>query len=149
MRAQFTHADERETLTTRARVLICSAALVAAVAAGGCGSSSGSAVGSTSSATTPTTAPAATTTVSPAAAGATITIHDFMFGDAVTVKAGETVTVMNSDTTTHTLAADDNSFDTGNIFAGKSATFVAPKAGTYKFHCNIHANMHGVLTVTA
>jgi plastocyanin len=28
-------------------------------------------------------------------------------------------------------------------------TFVAPKAaGTYKFHCNIHANMHGVLTVT-
>ena len=32
---------------------------------------------------------------------------------------------------------------------GKTATFTAPaKAGTYKFHCNIHSQMHGTLTVT-
>jgi plastocyanin len=86
-----------------------------------------------------------------AASGASpITIHDFSFGASITVKAGATVTVKNGDTTTHTLAADDGSFDTGNIFAGKSATFVAPmQPGMYNFHCNIHANMHGVLNVTA
>jgi plastocyanin len=52
--------------------------------------------------------------------------------------------------TTHTLAADGGQFDTGNIFEGKSATFLAPtKPGTYKFHCNIHANMHGTLDVAS
>ena len=88
--------------------------------------------------------------MAPAAGDSTITIHDFAFGSSITVKAGATVTVKNGDTTTHTLAADNGAFDTGNIFAGKSATFVAPmKPGPYKFHCNIHANMHGVLNVTA
>ena len=64
------------------------------------------------------------------------------------MKAGATVTVMNTDTTTHTVAADDKSFDTGDIAAGASKTFVAPKAGTYPFHCNIHNYMKGTLTVT-
>jgi plastocyanin len=93
-----------------------------------------------------------TTASRPAAtqpAAATITIKNFMFGTPITVTTGETVTVKNADTTTHTLAADGGAFDTGNIFAGTSATFVAPKPGVYKFHCNIHANMHGTLTVTA
>jgi plastocyanin len=85
-----------------------------------------------------------------AATGApdTITIKNFMFGAPITVKAGATVTVMNADSTTHTVAADGKSFDTGEIQAGKSATFVAPKAGVYKFHCNIHNYMMGTLTVT-
>jgi plastocyanin len=71
-----------------------------------------------------------------------------MFGAPITVKAGATVTVKNADGETHTLAADDGSFDTGNIAAGASATFVAPMAGTFPFHCNVHANMHGTLTVS-
>ena len=67
----------------------------------------------------------------------------------ITVKNGATVTVKNADTTTHTLAADGGAFDTGNLTPGMSATFVAPsKPGTYAFHCNIHANMHGTLVVT-
>jgi len=33
---------------------------------------------------------------------------------------------------------------------GSTQTFTAPsKAGSYKFHCNIHSSMHGTLTVTA
>jgi plastocyanin len=71
-----------------------------------------------------------------------------MFGDPITVTAGSTVTVMNADTTTHTVAADNKSFDTGEIHAGATATFTAPMAaGTYKFHCNIHNYMMGTLTV--
>jgi plastocyanin len=34
------------------------------------------------------------------------------------------------------------------IEPGKTATFTAPSAaGDYKFHCTIHANMTGTLTV--
>jgi plastocyanin len=66
------------------------------------------------------------------------------------VKAGATVTVHNADDTAHTVTAADGSFDTNPIFAGTSKTFVAPsKPGTYKFHCNIHANMQGMLIVTS
>ena len=118
---------------SRPRVLICSVAVLVVFAAAGCSSSSKSASPTTSSASAGTNA---------------ITIKNFNFGAPITVKAGSTVTVMNTDTTTHTVAADDKSFDTGDIAAGTSKTFVAPKAGTYKFHCNIHNYMHGTLTVT-
>jgi plastocyanin len=59
-----------------------------------------------------------------------------------------TITVTNRDTTAHTTTADDGkSFDTGNIDPGSSATISPPKAGTYKYHCNIHPFMHGTLVV--
>ena len=80
---------------------------------------------------------------------ATITIHNFMFGPAVLhATAGTTVTVKNADDTDHTVTADDGSFDTGPIHSGKSATFVVAKAGTIKFHCNIHNYMNGTIQVT-
>jgi plastocyanin len=79
--------------------------------------------------------------------GAAITIKDFKFTGA-TVKAGATVTVKNDDTTTHTVKADSAGFDTGEVAAGKTATFTAPAtAGSYPFHCNIHQYMKGTLTV--
>ena len=78
----------------------------------------------------------------------TITIKDFAFGDSLTVKVGSTVTVHNADNTAHTVSAAHGSFDTMPVFAGKSTTFAAPaNAGSYEFHCNIHANMQGVLVV--
>ena len=49
---------------------------------------------------------------------------------------------------THTVTWDDGtSFDV-SVDGGKTATITAPsKAGTYKFHCTIHSNMHATLTV--
>jgi plastocyanin len=121
----------------RFRIALCSIVLATAFAAAGCSSSSKS-----------SDKPTGTTTAT--ASGATISIKNFMFGDPITVKAGATVTVKNTDATTHTLASDDKAFDTGNINGGASATFVAPaKAGTYKFHCNIHDYMHGSIIVTS
>jgi plastocyanin len=105
----------------------------------------------TTDATTPTTAMAGDPTTIPAAPAATdtITIKNFAFGAPITVKPGATVTVKNVGTESHTLSADDAAFDTGTIFGGKSATFVAPMTpGTYAFHCNIH-DMHGMLIVAA
>ena len=44
-------------------------------------------------------------------------------------------------------AAGGNTFDTGPVNPGKTATFTAPAtAGTYRYVCSIHASMHGTLT---
>ena len=79
--------------------------------------------------------------------GADITIRDFAF-TAKSVKAGATVTVQNTGSVTHTVTANNGSFNI-TIDAGKSATFTAPAtAGSYKFHCSIHPQMVSTLTVT-
>lgn len=79
----------------------------------------------------------------------TITIHNFAFGAPISAKVGATITVKNTDTTAHTVTADDNSFDTGHIEPGKTATIKVSKAGTIKFHCDIHNYMTGSIQVTA
>lgn len=63
------------------------------------------------------------------------------------VTAGSTVTVKNDTQTQHTVTADDGGFDV-TIDGSQTATFTAPAAGTFKFHCKIHTFMHGTLTVT-
>ena len=79
---------------------------------------------------------------------ATISIMNFKFS-AASVPAGGTVTVSNNDVPEHTVTSDDGTSFNVTIPAGKSVTFKAPSTpGTYKFHCNIHHQMHGVLTVT-
>jgi plastocyanin len=122
------------------------------LAAAGCTSAA------THSTSTPPTAPStqsapATPTAPgspPTAAAAQIVIDNFAFSPAhLTVHPGQTVTVVNRDSVTHTLTAKPGSaFDTGLINPGKSATFTAPTTpGTYPYVCTIHASMHGTLTV--
>jgi plastocyanin len=114
----------------RARLLALVTLLALAPALTGCGSSSKSASKSSSS-------------------NDTITISNFKFGSPQTVKVGTTVTVKNADTTAHTVTADDISFNTGPISPGKTKTFVVTKAGTIKFHCDIHNFMTGSIRVTS
>jgi plastocyanin len=77
--------------------------------------------------------------------------------DKLTVAAGTTLLVANVGGKPHTLTADDGSFDTGIIdpgaeggrFAGKNASVTLNKAGTFKFHCEVHPTvMKGVVKVT-
>jgi plastocyanin len=80
-------------------------------------------------------------------AGATVEISDFTFS-APSAGPGSTVTVANRDGFPHTVTADDGSFESGTVDAGATGTFVAPTApGTYQFHCEIHPQMSGTLTV--
>ena len=72
----------------------------------------------------------------------------------LTVKVGTTVHFVNTDTIDHTVTADDNSFDSGDLPAGKTYDFTFTKAGTYPFYCAIHGaaggvGMSGIITVTA
>ncbi|MFJ5919222.1 cupredoxin family copper-binding protein [Streptomyces ardesiacus] len=87
---------------------------------------------------------------SPASAGTQVTIKDFTFQPAsLTVSPGAKVTVVNKDSTTHSLTASKGgSFDTGDIAPGRSATFTAPStAGDFPYTCTIHPFMKGTLTV--
>lgn len=92
-----------------------------------------------------------TTTLSTGSAVTTadITISNFSFSPSTfTVRAGQKVSVLNNDSTKHSLAADDGSFDTGLLSNGQVGSFTAPATpGTYKFHCSIHTTMTGVLIV--
>jgi plastocyanin len=76
-------------------------------------------------------------------------IANFKFAPAsLTVSPGARVTVANHDSTAHTATADQGqSFDTGDIDPGSSATITLSKPGTYAYHCSIHPFMHGTLVV--
>ena len=80
------------------------------------------------------------------ASSADITVKDFAF-TTKSVSAGATVTVHNDGPSRHTVTSDDGKFNV-SVDPGKDATFTAPgTAGSYKFHCTIHSQMHGTLIV--
>src|SRR3954471_10264766 len=81
---------------------------------------------------------------------ASVTIAGFAFSPAsLTITAGTTVTWTNQDSATHTATADDGSWDTGNIAQGASGSVTFNTPGTFTYHCSIHPNMTGTITVTA
>jgi plastocyanin len=85
-----------------------------------------------------------------APAAASVTIKNMAFNpSSLSVTAGSTVTWMNSDTTIHTVTADDGSFNSGNIAVGATYSRVFSTAGTFSYHCTIHPEMTGKVVVTA
>jgi plastocyanin len=76
-----------------------------------------------------------------------VSIKDFSFGDPIEVAVGTTVTWTNNDTSPHTATSDDGTFQSGKIDPGASFSFTFDTAGTYEYHCEFHANMHGTITV--
>lgn len=83
-------------------------------------------------------------------AAAGVTIQNFSFVPAsVTVPAGATITWTNQDAAPHTATSVDNSFDTGTLKQGQSATLTFSKPGTFNYICSIHPFMKGTITVTA
>jgi plastocyanin len=82
------------------------------------------------------------------AADHAVAISGFSFSPAsITVTTGDTVTWTNSDAQAHTATADGASFDTGPITNGNSATVTFSTAGTFAYHCSIHPQMTGSVTV--
>jgi plastocyanin len=80
--------------------------------------------------------------------GSRITIKDFAFRPQdLVVKAGQTITVANLDTSLHGLEADDHSFTAGSINSRRSQTIVVSRTGRFSYHCTFHASMTGVITV--
>ena len=79
----------------------------------------------------------------PLAASKTVTISSNKFTPkVVTIKKGESVTWVNKEGT-HTVKADDGSFQSGTLTAGKSFSHTFDKAGSYKYYCTFHGSAGG------
>jgi len=131
-------------------VLLVSGALIAA----GCGGSNDSGGGgSASPATTASPSPTPTTAAPDdnggAAGSAETRIENFAFDPKqITAKVGETVSWKNDDGATHTVTADDGSFDSGNLASDKTFSQTFDTAGTFKYHCAIHSSMIATVVVS-
>ena len=60
--------------------------------------------------------------------------------------SGQVVWV-NNDGTVHDIESDTPLFDSGDMPAGDTFTFVFTAAGTYTYHCSIHPNMVGTIVI--
>lgn len=98
---------------------------------------------------TPTTT---TESSSPSAAtsATAVSIKNFAFNPAtVTVKKGTTVTWTNEDSASHTVTSDSGSvLQRESLSSGKSFSFTFNIVGNFPYHCSIHPNMQGTITVT-
>jgi plastocyanin len=91
---------------------------------------------------------APTSTPGAAAKSASVTIKDLEFTPAtVTIAVGGTVTWTNNGPSTHTVTADDGSFDSGNLSQGKTFSHTFQTAGTFAYHCSIHPFMTATVIV--
>ena len=72
----------------------------------------------------------------------------------VHITAGQTILWRNPDFRTHTVTADDSSFDSGDVGASKDFSMEFDTPGTYPYYCQYHGNpggegMSGVIVVDA
>jgi amicyanin len=107
----------------------------------------GSAETTTSAGVTDTTA-ATASTGGQGQPGAQVVISDYKYApDAITIKAGESVTWTNEDSVRHNAAADDNAFEGPLLSKGESYTFTFDAPGSYPYHCTPHPFMKATVTV--
>jgi plastocyanin len=80
---------------------------------------------------------------------ASVDIVDFAFdASSITIEAGSTVTWTNLGDATHTVTADDGTFDSGELAGGETFSFTFDEPGTYTYHCGIHPDMIAEIIVT-
>jgi plastocyanin len=88
-----------------------------------------------------------------ASEGAKVTITNNKFEPkTITVKAGSEVTWENQEGS-HTVSADDGSWNSGALTAGKTYSYKFDKPGKYPYYCGFHGSkggheMAGVVIVT-
>ena len=82
--------------------------------------------------------------------GTTITIRNYDYSPRrIDVTVGQTVTVVNRDSASHSVTAEDTTFDTG-AFGKQKRTLTLSVPGTYTYFCTVHPSMpRGVVHVSA
>ena len=77
-----------------------------------------------------------------------VAIEQFKFKPSVIeASVGDTIVWENRDIVQHTATATDQSWDSGEINAGKRAVTVVRKKGEQEFICTLHPSMKGKLIV--
>lgn len=84
----------------------------------------------------------------PGGNAANVVMQNFNFNPAtLTVAPGTTVTWTNRDTETHTVTADDNSFNSPGINPNATYSRTFSTADTITYHCTPHPEMRGTIIV--
>lgn len=94
-------------------------------------------------------------------ANALVTVADYQFSpDTVTIAAGQSVEWSNNGPSSHTVTSDNSAWSSATLGApggmdpygyptgGGTFTNTFGSAGTYHYHCSIHAGMNAVVIVT-
>jgi plastocyanin len=82
------------------------------------------------------------------AGGDQVAIQGFVFDpETIEVSAGDEVAWTNQDPETHTVTAEDGSFDSGPIAPGKGFSVTVDETGTVTYVCAIHPSMKGTIRV--
>jgi plastocyanin len=123
--------------TVRVRVLVAALAAAAAIACGGSSTS-------TPTPTSPTPPSGSTVSIVSGASARTTTAYN---PSPITVAHGTAVTWVNNDTIAHTSTGDGGAWDSGLVAPGSSFSFTFSSAGTFTYHCAVHPNMVGTVTV--
>jgi hypothetical protein len=82
------------------------------------------------------------------AADQSVAIHDFRYAPAsVAVKPGESVTWRADGSYMHSVHFDGEASGIGTPSSKYTASRTFPDEGTFAYHCDVHASMHGVVYV--
>ncbi len=77
-----------------------------------------------------------------------VSIKDFEFGPAaISAKVGQVIAFSNKGFEPHNATLDAGGCGTATLQTGNSDGLVFTAAGTYPFHCTVHTQMHGTITV--
>ena len=80
----------------------------------------------------------------------TVSIEDFEFAPAaITAKVGDLITFSNAGAVPHNATLDAGGCATPDVQPGSSGGLRFTVAGSYPFHCTIHTQMKGTITVGA
>jgi plastocyanin/DNA-binding beta-propeller fold protein YncE len=79
---------------------------------------------------------------------ASVSIADMAFQPhTLIVATGATVTWQNNDDAAHTVASGEGWFDSGQLGGGESFAHQFDQPGTFRYQCDNHPNMEGVIIV--
>jgi plastocyanin len=87
-----------------------------------------------------------TSEVTPSGKTVEISINDFAFTVPEGVMQGDLIQLKNNDTVAHNFMPLDDSFSL-DVAAGQTVDLPLLATGSYPFHCHIHPNMMGTLTI--
>ncbi len=130
-------------------------ALFVLLAAGGCGGSPAATPQPPPSQPTPSTAPSieaaachTPATNEPLTTPVAVAIADRSYDpDPVQAKVGEAIQWTNEDSVPHTATMNEVDCGTDQLSRGQQGVLVFTEAGTYAYHCRIHSNMRGTITI--
>jgi len=112
-------------------------AIIAVAAVAGCGKTG---TGNVNSVTPAVVQPATTANVS---------ISGYAFHPkTLKIEVGTTVKWTNKQNITHTVTANNGSFNSGNLAPGHSFSHKFKKVGKFPYHCMIHTFMKATVIVT-